>query len=210
MNIRTIMTLAWVSGALVGVAGTLLGSKRYFDNRLDLEIEDVKRAYAKSYERYVWDMVLNDKPQEPKESEDPPEDIQEALFNESGLDRSSSVPIKINKQLVDYGARSLKSNRSKDNTMKVDPRTMLVSEEEYSANDEQFECKTLVYYAESLELVDPECDEAVDDPIFFAGREALDLLVSDDSPNVVYVRNVRVDTYYEIIVDEGSWTDNEE
>lgn len=210
MNIRTIMTLAWVSGALVGVAGTLLGSKRYFDNRLDLEIEDVKRAYAKSYERYVWDTVLNNKPQESKESEDPPEDIQEALFNESGLDRSSSVPIKVNKQLVDYGARSLKSNKSKDNTMKVDPRTMLVSEEEYSANDEQFECKTLVYYAGTLELVDPECDEVIDDPIFFAGREALDLLVSDDSPDVAYVRNTRVDTYYEIIVDEGSWTDNEE
>ena len=210
MNIRTIMTLAWVSGALVGVAGTLLGSKRYFDNRLELEIEDVKRAYAKSYERYVWDTVLNDTPQEPKESEDPPEDIQEALFNESGLDRSSSVPIKVNKQLVDYGARSLKSNKSKDNTMKVDPRTMLVSEEEYSANDEQFECKTLVYYAGTLELVDPECDEVIDDPIFFAGREALDLLVSDNSPDVAYVRNTRVDTYYEIIVDEGSWTDNEE
>ena len=210
MNIRTIMTLAWVSGALVGVAGTLLGSKRYFDNRLELEIEDVKRAYAKSYERYVWDTVLNDTPQEPKESEDPPEDIQEALFNESGLDRSSSIPIKVNKQLVDYGARSLKSNKSKDNTMKVDPRTMLVSEEEYSANDEQFECKTLVYYAGTLELVDPECDEVIDDPIFFAGREALDLLVSDNSPDIAYVRNTRVDTYYEIIVDEGSWTDNEE
>lgn len=208
MNIRTIMALAWVSGTLIGVAGTIAGSRRYFDNRLELEIEDVKRSYAKSYERYVWDTVLNNDVDGP---EDPLDESNQDSLPIDMIDSksNSSIPVKVNKQLVDYGARSLKVNISKENTMKVDPRTMLVSEEEYSANDEQFECKTLVYYSESLELVDPESDEVLDDPIFFAGREALDLLVSEDSPGVVYIRNARIDTYYEIIREEGSWTDDE-
>lgn len=178
-------------GAAIGSAVTWKMVKSKYEKIADEEIRSVREAYAQEKIGKQFSKGFNNgfTGVQEKSSE-----LGKTIKSEN--DRLRSILDK--NDYTDYS--NVKKEREEDQDM-CGP--CVISPDEFGEN-EYYETNSLTYYADGVltdELDDPMDDETIE---WVVGRESLDHFgeYEDDS---VFVRNDRLETYYEILADSRTY-----
>lgn len=193
MSKKTIGAIAFVSGVFVGM---ILGAQVVKDGYKDMadeEIASVKEAYARKYA--------------PK-SED--EEVDEALRARAAAEMARNKPdlatvaqdFGTSDHHVDYAAISHSGNNNPVDEP-IDDGPVVISPDEVE-DIEDYEVITLHYFNDGV-LTDDN-NILVDDVESCVGSESLNHF-GEYEEDSVYVRNDRLRTYYEILLQPGSYED---
>lgn len=177
MNTKLFGAFAFVLGATAGSIVTWKVLENKYDERLQEEIEDVKRAYSAKKDAAV---------EEPKEekTEDPgTEEYQKVLVEQGYVSKDNMTEIK-------------------GGVERVSGRPYVIRPEEFG--EEDYETVSLTYYDDGV-LTD-EYDEVVEDVDDMIGKDSLTHFgeYEDDS---VFVRNDEREIDYEILKDMRKYSD---
>ena len=216
------IVLAFSVGSGLGTLVAYRMSKKKFEAELEREIEDVKANYRylrkEDYESPT-DFVEKNRPNEiidgelaaleinqivehaklNEEMSNIVEDYQTgSIFNrfERSVDNPEKLPDDANETLFEQ----LKAMRSND-------KPYLISVEEYHEMPNHFEKVTITYFAGD-NIIAYEDDTIMMDP-----EESIDVInlsrfgVMSDDENFVYVRNPKINVDYEIVRDDGKYSE---
>ena len=183
--------LIFVSGVTVGgFLGYKIIEKKYSE-KLETEVN-----------RRIDEYVLNNKKEEKKHTE------KIEIKKENAADK-----INYNSVTKNYiSSEDNKDNKEEDDGKEDEPEVndyisddprdpYEITEEEYDDNSNEFEKESLYYYRGNYTLVD-DSDNVVDteDADILLGSDWVDLMNND---GIIYIRNEKVKTDYEIVVNSG-------
>lgn len=196
----------FICGAVIFTAGIVIGNvitaeliKAKYRKIADEEINSYKEYYASKYSD------KNDMTEEIAEEE--PKEISEEV-TEMDEDHKKYSDILKN---AGYTSDESDKNTKKEEPVAVDDESnfVIIPPEEFGEIDENtgevFDVITLVYYADNVMLYYDD-QHQVDDIDHLVGKEFRDHF-GDYEEGVVYVRNKRNQTDYEIIKDEDKYYD---
>lgn len=213
--------LSFAAGAITGV----LTSKKYFEKRSDLEIEDIKNYYhqqldylgiitAKKYDLSDDDDEIN--PEKPDIS-DSQEKIQKNhetttnYINYTEMYRQKAMEDPNDQSEEEFkdqyeGNESEAANEEYAQNRGRRPR--IISYEEASNLSAHVGNETLFYYTYSESLVD-EHNEEIDEPGLLLGDclEKFDFIHSDE--RIIFIMNYDLDVCYEVQKIESEWNPDE-
>lgn len=201
---------ATIGGILGGVV-TYLSVKRTFDLRLDQEVANVKRHYA----------LIRKDPETVKifgnsENQPPTDPIGEVVeqgrafiqdLGYSGSSEESDEPDSDGDQPEEdtvFNAFDIKDS-TEETYEKIEGAPYIISSEDFYNSENDFDKITVSYYEGDDTLVD-EREQPINDPEPVVGNRHLSMFgFKSDDPNIVYVRNERLSTDFEIMYEEGEY-----
>lgn len=170
-------TIIFSVGFIAGAFITYFAVKKKFEALADEEISAMEEYYNKN-------------------------NIKKAKNKNEAKDVHNGTNIK-DKEIIDrVGYDKIPKNEGNQKNMKEDYSTTpyVISDEEFEMDDE-YDKEALIYYAGNDYLIDEDADEALEISIYI-GREALNRFNQD---NIVYVRNERLRTDYEIHKEDSEY-----
>lgn len=183
--------LIFVSGVTVGgFLGYKIIEKKYSE-KLETEVN-----------RRIDEYVLNNKKEEKKHTE------QIEIKKENAADKINYNSVTKNYISSEDNEDNKEEDDGKEDEPEVndyisdDPRDPYeITEEEYDDNSNEFEKESLYYYRGNYTLVD-DSDNVVDteDADILLGSDWVDLM---NNNGIIYIRNEKVKTDYEIVVNSG-------
>lgn len=202
-----------VSGLLIGGGVTFLTMHKVVEAKYakiaNDEIESVKRRYAVIRKVETdWDIDVED-----EAAEKPPTEVEEYQQVITELDYSSDDG-EVRTTIVETPDVTVEETEvTVRNIFKEKPVTSLgerktpypLTDEEYAADEAGFEHITLRYFVGDTTLVDDQ-EEIIPDVDRVVGIENLEHFGEfSGDPNVLYIRNERLQTDFEVIIDEGEY-----
>lgn len=188
--------LIFVSGVTVGgFLGYKIIEKKY-NEKLETEVN-----------RRIDEYVLNNKKEEKKHTE-PIEVKKENAVDKINYNNVTKNYISSEENEEDNEETKEEDDDGKEDEPEVnnyisdDPRDPYeITEEEYDDNSNEFEKESLYYYRGNYTLVD-DSDNVVDteDADILLGSDWVDLM---NNNGIIYIRNEKVKTDYEIVVNSG-------
>lgn len=172
--------LYFLIGVVVGAGAATLICKKYYDSKLEEEIDSVKEAF-KTYDN----------------KEEPEEEFKEPVQEVTPSLKTDSPEIK---DLKDY-ANILRKSGYKGPEKKSSIYT--IAPDEFGEDEENYETVSLTYYADGV-LCD-ENDEVMEEPEQYIG-DALNKF-GEWEPDAAYVRNEYLHIEYEILKDERPFSE---
>lgn len=191
MNYKTI--LAFLIGAAIGAAVTRQAFKDKYEALAEEEIEAMREYYAESD---LEGMTDDDYEKHVKEYTE--------VFDGAGTTIKNIAYRKPNTARTSYNKPPLlsvvASDAAGDEPKSIDPdKPYVITIEDFMNNCQDFDKASLTYYNEDDTLAD-EQEEAITDVYMTVGDDAL-LRFGDgsDDPDMVYVRNERLGSDYEVL-----------
>lgn len=175
-----------IAGGIIGVIST----KKYFENKYEAyaneEIESVKKMYlTKNTEKIKED--------EKKKQKSEVKTGREALNKKSVLDYAAIVQ---KEGYIDYSKEELKEA--------VDSAVYVITPDEFATEDE-YETVSLTFYNDKI-LANDINGEIIEDVDSIVGIDSLEHF-GEYEEDCVYVRNDRLRTDYEILLDERNYSE---
>lgn len=200
-----------VGGMLIGGGTATLVLKKHYQRILDEEIASVKEAYkasTKDLKKSNLDML--DEITQPKEELDKP------------LSEDDILNLSVSKLIADqgYGGGVIEEepprfklyDRTTDNFNPADEERSeeepyVISLAEFSNDEEDFDKITIRYFEEDDTLTEELRKDTM--PIESVGAENLSRFgVGSEDESIVYIRNEQLKIDFEVIRDEGSYTES--
>lgn len=200
MNFKNILIFA--AGAALGAGITYKIVEEKFQRQTQEDVEDVKRYFNNEYEKRVNEMkeelgivVIEDE-----------EDISEGLKEAADLTRYDGILNKEGYREEDENDEEEEEFPSKYYDTTINPKppfprkpAYVISLDEFVNGEENYDKITLTYYVDDNTLAD-ETESDIEDIEDMIGPKALSSFgLASDDPDVVYVRNDRVEVDYEVI-----------
>lgn len=197
--------LSFAAGCVVGALATYRLASDKAEERADMEIAEMEKYFESKYERKKKKTVVDSETKKKAE----------AAHNKPSIDE---IKKKAEEAVVNYTAYS--ENVKTDDLVIHSVEPVILQTEEEFGEIEEYNREYLIYFADSV-LADSITRIVYDrqDTIDAVGLEALkefDKLTSDGQPkDLVWVRNDRLRTYFEIERSEDEysavgWEDDEE
>lgn len=164
-------------GAGVGVIGTTLAVRNYYENKMMEELD-------RNFNREEYELKREEK-QEPEQYEDTDEPSEK----------------KTKREAVDYTSYFPKEEEETDLPM-TEEFPYVITEEEYFGTHLQHDQLTLYYYKDNDVLVNADTEEVVED-LDIVGDSYLMFGLGSNNEDIVYVRNDSISTDFEIVRKEG-------
>lgn len=202
-----------VGGMLIGGGTATLILKKHYQRILDEEVASVKAAYKDVKKQNLEMLDEITKPQLPKEEADKP------------LSEDDILNISVSKLIADQGygggviteepPRFKMYDRTTDNFNPADEdrsedEPYVISLAEFHNDEEDFDKVTLRYFEED-ETLASELNSRNDDssiPLDTVGvKNLLRFGVGSEDEDIVYIRNEGLTSDFEVIRDEGSYTE---
>lgn len=194
MNSTIKQVLTFVSGAVIGAGLTYIILNKQFNARVDEEVESVKEyARRKIEESQVKEINMS------STTEKTTDEILEHMPTPSYkhhdiLDQDDEFDDEIDEdKWAEYN--------NPNDRMKM---PFIISPEDYSNTMLHFDKETLYFYEGDGVFADDQ-DEIIDDPSSLLGDAAQYFGYIPEDPDLVYVRNYRFATDYELCRAEGSY-----
>ena len=172
--------LYFLLGLAIGAGAATLICKKYYDGKIEEEVESVKQAFKKT---------------DPSEDKPEPEPVEKTVEHSTPLQKNEGV-----KDLRDYANLLRKSGYN--GPEKKDP-IYTIAPDEFGEDEENYEQVSLMFYADDV-LCD-ENDEVMEDRENYIG-DALNHF-GEWEPDAVYVRNELLHIEYEILKDERPFSE---
>lgn len=205
-----------VAGALIacfiggGAVGAKLMEKKLiaeFDERLEKEMEDVRNFYGVVHKKQyptpadaVNDLII-------------PE-AAEALAAYKGRDAGGKIAYHKIVKTVETKSEETENEEVASPEIEVNVfdqhrkdrgEIYIITEEEYLQNDSNYVQSTVTFYKKDLVLTD-EREEPIENYKSIIGEEAGESFgTNEDDPNVVHVRNKKLQIDFEVCLSEGSY-----
>lgn len=173
--------LYFIVGFVVGAGAATLICKRYYDSKLEEEVESVKEAFKTSN----------------KDKEEPEEDFKEEVRIVDPVLDSDRPEIKDLKDYANILRKSGYTGPEKKSSIYT------IAPDEFGEDEENYETVSLTYYADGV-LCD-ENDEVMEEPEQYIG-DALNKF-GEWEPDAAYVRNEYLHIEYEILKDERPFSE---
>lgn len=193
--------IIFAAGVVVGnlVTSELIGAK--YRKLADDEINSYKEYYDSKYSKKdAVEEVIKEEPEEPEEANEE--------VTKKDADRREYENVLKNSGYVSKGSED-NTNGKEPVTVEDENNFIIITPEEFGEIDEKtgevFDMVTLVYYADNVMLY-YEDQHQVDDIDHLVGEDFRDHF-GDYEEGVVYVRNIRNQTDYEIIKEEDEYYD---
>ena len=192
MNNKVACLGAFILGAAIGVTASWKIAQTKYEKIAQEEIDSVKETYSKKRKENIETLeILNDQLKDEikrvgKVTEEKPDIMKYAA--------------KLQKEgYIDYTSDSEPTENVED--VNAGPKPYVISPEEFGEND-FYETMSLTYYADGV-LAD-DTDERIEDVDNIVGYDSLEHF-GEYEDDAVHVRNDRLKTDYEIILDERNY-----
>ena len=190
MNTNISKLFVFAVGAAIGSFSAWLYAKKHYEKIANDEIRSMREYFRKREKELLEDDETEDEPDSSEEEKD--KGIYSNIIKESGY--------------VRYGKSSNQDeSEEKDKGDNVDDEPYVIRPDLFDTLDD-YESMTLTYYADGV-LADM-FDVPIDDPDTLVGTDFVDCFNADEvDGDVVYVRNERKKTDFEIIEDLRNYSD---
>lgn len=189
------MVLMFVAGALCGAAATMTYFRTKYEKIAEEEIESVKRVFAKLDENAKLER-----------EEDDEQDFGTKKVESGDITLEHNASDKEMKEYSNQISNMNYTSFSEHLKKEVEP----VGNEPYIIEPGEFNeigySAITLYLYEDGELAD-EDDELIDDIDGTVGQEAIELLSINETEDCIYVRNDRLQTDFEILLEPSRWAD---
>lgn len=196
-------------GAIVGGAGMYVYSKRYFEQKHDMEIKEMALYYANKYEkdgdvneRINKEESIEEKPAREAEVQTEYESISDIY---KGKDKQDP-PTAYTSFFSDNGSDSSTSGKVKKGRKKKKVDIEIVDQEVWDENPGAFESSFLVYYEADGTLINEETEKIFDDE--FDKDEIVKILESEniDGDTIILQSNI-TKTLYHVTVEQMAYSE---
>lgn len=206
MNKLAVGIISGVVGLGVGVGVGIFGTREYWKHiyldRVEVEVESVRRHFRAKEGKGATEFKHVDPIKDDEEPEDdPPEEEENGKYWKRASRYWSGVNDK--KPSLDELASRVNEDlpkKAKDEPAGKFPDPYVISEAEFEDNPLNHEQRSVRYHFPDQVVADEETDEILDIRMTI-GYDAIDAFEDD----VVYVRNERTGTDYEVIAYEESY-----
>lgn len=190
MNTNISKLFMFAVGAAIGSFSAWLYAKKHYEKIANDEIRSMREYFRKREKELLEDDETKDEPDSSEEEKD--KGIYSNIIKESGY--------------VRYGKSSNQDeSEEKDKGDNVDDEPYVIRPDLFDTLDD-YESMTLTYYADGV-LADM-FEVPIDDPDTLVGTDFVDCFNADEvDGDVVYVRNERKKTDFEIIEDLRNYSD---
>lgn len=236
MDKRILVTalVSAIGGGMVGGAITYLAVKKSFAERAQRDIDEVKETYRERFEGKRVVNVYGDMPgpADPSDVETPkpgsnlsPEDLKAAqdFVERLGYSVSNGIATETEEETEErmvsiYDRQETPPDDVEEvesplligydrEALKRDHKPYLISHEEFSTTENEWEKISIVYYEDDDVLAD-EGDKPIDDIEYLIGEKHLDFFgLRSGDPNQVFIRNPQISTDFEVTRNLGSYTE---
>lgn len=193
------------SGLAVGIAGTYLYLKDYYNKLIDSETEKVKSYYDDLIK--VSDGSLNEINYE--EVQDIEEEVKTP--EKGDIRPKTGIPEPNYNEIVEklnynqFSTKPKADNIVESNSENEPIGPYPISEDLYSETAGRFETQLVSYFIEDDIVMYCDTDEMMDDPGKFIGNENLEELRTNDELEEMYVHNEYMGIDFHIIKEPGSY-----
>lgn len=180
--------LIFVAGAVVGAGSTYFILKDKFEERLEVDLDDMRGYFEK------------------KAQDKDPEYEEKAELAKKSLEKPDISTYKAVLEKVRYDQVNKESKpdpADEEHPTEPNPDPYVISPEEFGVN-RAYDTTSLTYYAGDEVLADDR-DEVLDIQTYI-GHDALERF-GEYEDDVVYVQNDRFGTYYEVFLDQRCFHD---
>ena len=190
MNTNISKLFMFAVGAAIGSFSAWFYAKKHYEKIANDEIRSMREYFRRREKELLEDEETEDEPDSSEEEKD--KGIYSNIIKESGY--------------VRYGKSSNQDDSGeKDEKDNVDDEPYVIRPDLFDTLDD-YESMTLTYYADGV-LADM-FDVPIDDPDTLVGTDFVDCFNADEvDGDVVYVRNERKKTDFEIIEDLRNYSD---
>lgn len=187
----------FAGGALIGSMATYFALKKRIEKKYDdiskKEIDSMRRMYERKEEKLKSEI-----------HEDLKNDISDTILGSKGFAKDDSQvdePVKNEDKVPqNYGKLVRQYNKPDRNSIDILP------DNEDFVNNNKYDKISLEYFAEDEVLIE---DGELCDIASTIGYQALDHFGECGEEDVVYVRNEKLNTIFEVIQEHGSWYEEE-
>ena len=192
MNTNISKLFMFAVGAAIGSFSAWLYAKKHYEKIANDEIRSMREYFRKREKELLEDDETEDEPDSSEEEKNKDNGIYSNIIKESGY--------------VRYGNSSNQDDSEKeDKENNIDDEPYVIRPDLFDTLDD-YESMTLTYYADGV-LADM-FDVPIDDPDTLVGTDFVDCFNADEvDGDVVYVRNERKKTDFEIIEDLRNYSD---